>query len=91
MDSEKSIYQVIEDNWRVIGQALASRNVMQLEINAMREAYVASMLARHNGDFCVETAQFHVRAGSVISEAITFLEDNDFLVYKKHCGRAVVK
>ena len=91
MNFEKSIYQVIEDNWRVIGQALASRNVMRPEIEAMREAYIASSLARHNGDFCFETAEFHVKAGSTISEAITFLEDNDFLVYKKHCGRAVVK
>ena len=37
------------------------------------------------------SVEFHVKAGSIISEAITFLEDNDFLVYKKHCGRAVVK
>jgi hypothetical protein len=91
MNFEKSIYRVIEDNWRVIGQALASRNVMHPEINAMREAYVTASLARYNGDFCFETAEFRVKAGSTISEAITFLEGNDFLVYKKHCGRAVVK
>jgi hypothetical protein len=86
---EKSIYQIIEDNWRIIGQSLASRNVMRPEIEAMKEAYITSCLARYNGE--TYEAEFHVKAGTAISEAITFLEDNDFLIYKKHCGRAVVK
>lgn len=66
---------------------LASVNVPVAKLKAIKGILDAQEFNLNE----VYTAEFHVPAGSIVSEAITFLEDNNFLVYKKHCGRAVVK
>ncbi len=66
---------------------LASLNVPVSKLKAIKGILEAQEYNLND----VYTAEFHVKAGSIASEAITFLEDNDFFVYKKHCGRAVVK
>jgi len=89
---DTNIYQQIEDNWRMIGQALAGRNVQHADLAVMREAYIRSVMSRYNGESNagIEFSEFWV-SNEEEQKAIIFLEDRDFLVYKKHCGRAVVK
>ena len=83
-----NIYEQIEDNWRTISQPLASRNVQRPELEAMRDAYIRSAMARFRGE---ETpAEFWV-SDWYEAQYVKFLQNRDYVIYKKNCGLAVVK
>jgi hypothetical protein len=89
---QASVYSVIESNWRIIAQALAARNVLRPELEAMRDAYIECSLARHNEQLNVTAIQVeYFVANGLERAAVKALQDRGYTIYKNHCGIAVVK